>query len=97
MALDHGVLNIPGRTNNINAELDRYKAQQQRKTAAAHKASRAAHKELVAQAKAIVNGWTLERFAELGKPHGLTAKQAHKQMLSAASMRPEHILRANAQ
>ncbi|AOY90571.1 hypothetical protein BKK79_01040 [Cupriavidus sp. USMAA2-4] len=51
--LDHGELNIPGRTKNINAELDRYKAAQAAEAKAQGKRDAAQRKEDKAAAKAL--------------------------------------------
>lgn len=55
--LDHGELNIPGRTKNINRDLDRYKAEQERAQKADAKQAATKRKEDKAQAK--------ELFAEM--------------------------------
>ena len=46
----------------------------------------------VRRARALVRELSVERLAELGKPHNLTAKQALKMMLAAADSRPADVI-----
>lgn len=55
---DHGELNIPGRTNNINAQLDAYKKQQEAQRKATAKTASAQLKEDKATAKALLGKHT---------------------------------------
>lgn len=82
--LDHGILNVPGRVNGINAELDRFKLQQAhaakaqaQQAAADRKAAKSKAKELFAQlASAMV-----ETMAPgIALRQGLTAKAAAKEI-----------------
>lgn len=57
--LDHGELNIPGRTNTIDAELDRFKAEQARAKRAQQRADAQQRKADKAEAKQL--------FAQLGQ------------------------------
>jgi hypothetical protein len=57
--LDHGELNVPGKTNKINAELDKYKAQQAKQAKADQKSATVDKKANKAKAK--------ELFAEHGQ------------------------------
>lgn len=52
--LDHGELNIPGRTSNINAQLDRYKAEQAKAAKSKAKEDAAERKSEKAQAKDLL-------------------------------------------
>jgi predicted DNA-binding WGR domain protein len=74
--LDHGELNVPGKTNNIDAQLDKYKAQQQAQKQADAKAASQQKKSDKAQAK--------ELFAQLGQAmvEKMTPGIAQKQGLS---------------
>lgn len=80
--LDHGVLNIAGKTNSIDAELDKFKAQQEAKAKAEAKAAsvqkktdKAAAKELFAQVGAAM----IEKMAPgIAKKQGLTEAAAKK-------------------
>jgi hypothetical protein len=51
--LDHGALNIPGRTSGIDRELDAYKRQQAREGKAKAKADAEARRAAKAEAKAL--------------------------------------------
>lgn len=51
--LDHGVLNIPGRLQNIDRDLDRYKSQQSAAAATARKEAAMAFKSDKARAKEL--------------------------------------------
>lgn len=51
---DHGELNIPGRTKNINRDLDRYKEQQAKEASATHKRHMTAHRAHGAALKKIL-------------------------------------------
>ena len=53
MSLDHGVLNIPGRTGTINRDLDRHNARQAREAKAAAKAATAKRKADKAEAQRL--------------------------------------------
>lgn len=53
--LDHGTLNIKGRTSGINHELDRYKADNARSEKAKRKENAAKTRELRAEAKALLS------------------------------------------
>lgn len=64
--LDHGELNIPGRTNNIDAELDRWKADQAKAKRAQSKTDAATRKAQKAEAKQLfarIGPAMIERFA----------------------------------
>lgn len=94
--LDHGVLNIPGRTSGINAELDRHNAAARAAAHAQAKADAAAHRERRAEAKNIVDQWSdlecLRQCIRLTRDLGRTAKQARKRLLSEAHWAPGNIL-----
>lgn len=92
--LDHGVLNVPlHKRGNIDAQIDRYKAETRRAEAAAHKERMAAKREKTAQAKALVASLTDERAAELMAKFSLTRKQLEKKLNSIAYYTPDVILR----
>lgn len=88
--LDHGEINIPGRTNNINAELDRHKARQEAEAKAKRKEDAATLKENKARAK--------ELFAEHGEAiiaqHGekLGAKDLRKTLDSMVKWEPKKFI-----
>lgn len=92
---DHGVLNVPlAKRGDIDLQIDRYLAEKEALDTAQHKAFRKHFRESVATAKSMVESLTTERLAELGKPHGLTAKKTKAQLLSIAAMRPETAIAA---
>lgn len=103
--LDHGVLNIPGRTAGINAELDRWKAGTRAAAHAQAKADAAKTREQRAEAKALIEGLTDEQaialasrrdicFPPLAK--GGTAKQARAKLNSTAHWMPATLLQRGA-
>lgn len=92
---DHGVLNVAlSKRGDINAQLDRYKADQAQAAARQSKAAAALHREQSAQAKALVCGWSDERCTRICLRAGfkLTAKQARKKLLSQAHWAPAAVL-----
>lgn len=92
--LDHGVLNIPlAKRGDIDAELDRYKAQQAREAAVARKAAAATTKELRAAAKAAVQALTTERLDAIAERIGSTRVQARKELHRLAYWEPNTALR----
>lgn len=84
MAFDHGILNIPGRTRNIEAELDRYKEAQAKKARAEAKASAAQLKVAKTQAKALLAEHGAAIVAQMtpgiSKRQNLTLKQAAREI-----------------
>lgn len=89
--MDHGVLNVPGRLNNINSQLDRFKAGQ----ASEKKASAKAHgekfsaaqkqaKELLAKHGEALVAKNKEKFGE---------KQAREVLARVAKQEPEKFIR----
>lgn len=89
--LDHGVLNIPGRTGSINAELDRYKASQQRKAAADARARTTAAKAARAEAKALLVLHEAGMVAKHGAQFGAAALKA--KLKSMAHFEPEALVK----
>lgn len=89
--LDHGELNIPNRTKNIDAELDKYKATQA-------KAAKVESKS-VAQQKQIDKARAKELFAEVGDAivarHGekLGAKELRKELDQMVKWEPKKFIR----
>lgn len=92
--IDHGVLNIPlAKRGDIDAQLDRYKAQQAREARAAKKAAAATTKELRAAAKAAVAGLTADQLDAIAARIGSTRVQARKELHSMAHWQPSRALR----
>lgn len=95
MSLDHGILNVPlHKRGNIDAELDRYKAQQAADAREKAQAVRAQTEINRQRAKAMVAALSDERLQEIAKPHRLTAKQARTRLMSDAHWQPALIIRA---
>ena len=96
MPLDHGIINIPGRTSGVNAELDRYKAQQQKDKRAAEKAASTQHRADQAAAKALIAGWDdaqcVRYAARLTGIRSLTPKQTRTKLNRVAHWTPRSIL-----
>lgn len=70
-AFDHGVLNIPGRTGNINAELDRYKDQQKKEAKAKSKADAEEMRTDKATAKELLSKYLDAIVAKHGGKFGV--------------------------
>jgi hypothetical protein len=68
--LDHGELNIPGKTKNIDAELDKYKKQQAADAKAKAKTASAEKKENKAKAKALFDEYIDAIKAKHGAKYG---------------------------
>lgn len=82
--LDHGELNVPGRTNNINAELDKHKAGQSAQQKADAKAASAQKKSDKVQAKELfgrLGQAMVEKMSPgIAQKQGLTEKQSAKEI-----------------
>lgn len=90
MPLDHGVLNIPGRTGTINRDLDRFKADQ----AAMQRVEAKTLRDLRVVAKAAVAAMTDERVAQLGAALSRTPAQIRKELQRTAHWTPALCLKA---
>lgn len=94
MALDHGVLNTPlHKRGDIDAQIDRYKAETRRAEAVAYKERMAAKREKTAQAKALIADLADQRAAELMAKFSMTRKQLDEKLNSIAYYTPDVILR----
>lgn len=92
--LDHGELSIPGRTRNINRELDAYKEQQRRYALAQRKLSRKNLASNRADAKRLLaDGW-LERLAEKYAAAAGSKAKARKKLQQMAYWQPNIIIDA---
>ncbi len=91
--LDHGVLNVPLiKRGDIDAAIDRYKAEQraaERQRAAAHRVARADAKKAVAAIPAA-------RIAEIAASTGSTPKKVSTWLNSMAHWQPEKAMRVAA-
>lgn len=91
--LDHGLLNVPlSKRGNLDALVDRTIREQQAALKRADSAARRQHREQFAEAKRLIGLVSDERMAELGRPHGLTVRQARAQFTSAARSRPAQVI-----
>lgn len=57
-----------------------------------HKARLASHRERFAEAKRLITLVSDARMAEMGRAHGLTAKQTRAQFVSAARSNPDRLI-----
>lgn len=90
MSLDHGVLNVPGRTSTINRDLDRFKADQ----AAQRRIDAKQLRDLRVIAKAAVAALTDERVAELAQRLSIKPAAVRKEMQRCAHWTPALCLKA---
>ena len=91
MSLDHGILNLPlsKRGNTLFGET---RAQFDRRVKADAKAARATHIRLRAEAVGLIEMVSDARMAELGKPHGMTARKTRKVWHGIARNAPETVI-----
>jgi len=90
MALDHGQLNVPGRTNTINRDIDRFKAAR----AAEQRTAAKQRHDLRTVAKAAVAALSAERVGQLAQRLGVTPARARKDLARAAHWTPALCLKA---
>ena len=92
--LDHGILNVPlAKRGDIDAQIDRYKADQARATKAADKERAARLKADRITAKAMVADASAERIAALAARLGMTPAKARAHLASEAHWRPGLIIK----
>ena len=92
--LDHGILNVPlAKRGNIDAQIDRYKADQSRAAKAADKGRAAQIKADRISAKAMVAEATPERVAAIGRRLNMTPAAVRSLLKSEAHWRPALIFR----
>ena len=92
--LDHGALNVPlAKRGNIDAQIDRYKADQARAAKAARKAQAAHTSAARIEAKALLASVTPERLSHLSARTGQTAAAVRKHLKSEAHWNPEFVIR----
>lgn len=93
MALDHGTLNVSlSKRGNINAQLDRYKAEQAADRKSARKAAAEKTAKLRVEAKALLSKITDERVASLATMCGVTQSAMRSRLKSDAHWQPELII-----
>ncbi|HWQ09038.1 MAG TPA: hypothetical protein VN436_08025, partial [Holophaga sp.] len=88
--LDHGVLNIPGKTNGIDAELDKYKKTQAAAAKAENKASAAEFKADKEKAKALFEQYWPAILEKHGPKFG--KKQLHDTLDSMVKWEPKKFI-----
>lgn len=93
MSIDHGVLNVPLRKRgNIDAQIDKHKAAMRKaKNQRMHEINRN-YAALVAEARELVALVSDARMAELGKPHGLTARKCRQEWVLIARRAPGTVI-----
>lgn len=91
---DHGELNIPGRTNNINAKLDQYKAEQATIQKAEHKAGLTRSREHNGNIKALTSN--KEAMAKYAEKHKTTPKNIVSLINEMGLQQQERFLTAHA-
>lgn len=90
--LDHGVLNIPGRLNTIDRDLDRYKAEKAAEKRAAAKAATAKLKAERKEAKAVLEAMTTARLEQMAARLKLTVAQCRAELKSLAYFNPSALI-----
>jgi phytoene dehydrogenase-like protein len=88
MAFDHGELNVPGRTDTINRDLDRHKAVLAADRRAKAKAAAKFLAEQRKEAAALLASLPPERFEVAAARLGITSKQARAEFKRMAFWQP---------
>jgi hypothetical protein len=92
-ALDHGELNTPLSKRGItDAQIDRELRRQQGERETQTRDARQRGKDVATEAKQLLDQIPKSRLKELGKPHGLSAKETRQEFLRSASTRPDTTL-----
>ena len=92
--LDHGILNVPlAKRGNIDAKIDRYKADQARAAKAADKERAAGLKVARIEAKALLAQAPADRIAALAARFGLTPAKTRSHLASEAHWQPALIIK----
>jgi len=93
MSLDHGLLNLPlSKRGNIDAQIDRYKADQAKVANAARKERNAEIAELRVQAKALFAAADADRVAALAVRFGISKAQMRSKLKSDAHWLPAQVI-----
>ena len=94
MSLDHGILNVPlAKRGNIDAQIDRYKADQAKQAKHDRKERAIQMKAERAHAKRLVSELSDEFIQRLASKSGLTPTQVRKNLNSDAHWTPSKIIR----
>ena len=93
--MDHGELNVPlSKRGDIDAQIDRYKAEQAAAANASAKAARAAFNAARSECLQIIVGLTDERVAEMAERTGCRANSVRKMLREAANTAPHIAIKA---
>lgn len=91
---DGAIVNIPlSKRGNIDAQIDRYKADQEKQKRADHKAWKEAKAPLIAEARRLFDAAPDGAFAGLAERNGRTVKQVRASLKSYVRARPEMIIK----
>lgn len=94
MTLDHGTLNVPlAKRGDIDAQLDRYKADQARAAKADRKAQAVLSAVARIEAKALLAAITPERLAHLADRTGQPVPAVRRHLKSEAHWNPEFVVK----
>jgi len=92
--LDHGLLNVPlAKRGNIDAQIDRYKADRRREEAVARKAASQLLATQRLQAKRVLAAMTPERVAELAAKTKATPSTVRRMLKSMAYFQPAKFIK----
>ena len=92
---DTAIVNVPlSKRGDLAAMAARSVREERAAENARHKAARAEHRKLVARAINMVAQVSADRMAEMGRAHGLTAKQTRAEFVAAARSRPAQVIKA---
>lgn len=93
--LDHGILNLPLRKRgNIDAQIDRYKADQASEQKSARKDREAARRIAKIQAVALIDTLPAERLKSIADRCKVTPAALLKKLRSDAHFDPQFVIRA---
>lgn len=91
--MDHGVLNIPlSKRGNIDAQIDRYKAEQVAASRAGAKNRAAETQKLRQEARALFARVTADRVLELATRCSVTAAEMRKKLRSDCHWQPRLVI-----
>lgn len=90
---DGAIVNIPlSKRGDIDAQIDRYKAEQEKQKREEHKAWRDDKAPLIAEARRLFDAAPDSAFAAMAERHGKTTKQVRSALKSYVRARPQWII-----
>lgn len=90
---DPAVVNVPlSKRGDIDAQIDRHKAEQEKQKRAEHKAWKDAKEPLIAEARRLFDAAPDSAFAAMAERHGKTPKQVRAVLKSYVRARPQWII-----